>query len=154
MNKSAEFYRAMVRIETIRKSSEAAKNSLSARRDALRRLENDGFNIKDEGTQYLASIIAIYFHERKLYERCKDREAYKGYWDLSDLSNKHYGMLGHNPERVIQEIYKAIGKNDIEDGPIDEMIYEITDNMIHSYDRDDVIDNDKEFISYTKILKK
>lgn len=150
-----KYFRAMARIEAIKASIETTKKSyVNIRRHALSILEYDGFNVKDKGTQYLASLITLYFHERKFYEKVGERKTYEGYWDLDKLSNEHYKMLGNKPTEVVKEILIAIEKNEMEDCMIDDLVYDLTDSLIHAYDRDYVFDNDKEFIRYTKLLKK
>ena len=120
----------------------------SIRKRVLDDLEWDGFFLKDKGTQYLASLITIFFHERKLYRRGDICD--KSYWDLSDFSNEHYGMLGNSKSNVIREILKAIRNSEIENGPIEEVVYTIADSIgYYGRDRDD-----RKRVPYVKLLKK
>ena len=139
---------AMLRKEIIGASiQETKERNINIRKEVLEVLEEDGFNLNEQGTQYLASLITIFYHERKMYRR-KDIED-KSYWNLDDWSNEHYGMLGNEKERVVNAILSSIGKNEIESGPIDDLVYDIADSMIHRYNRDDVRRE-----RYTKLLSK
>lgn len=139
---------AMLRKEIIGASiQETKERNINIRKEVLEVLEEDGFNLNEQGTQYLASLITIFYHERKMYRR-KDIED-KSYWNLDDWSNEHYGMLGNEKERVVNAILSSIGKNEIESGPIDDLVYDIADSMIHRYNRDD-----ERRERYTKLLSK
>lgn len=139
---------AMLRKEIIGASiQETKERNISIRKEVLEVLEEDGFNLNEQGTQYLASLITIFYHERKMYRR-KDIED-KSYWNLDNWSNEHYGMLGNEKERVVNAILSSIGKNEIESGPIDDLVYDIADSMIHRYNRDD-----ERRERYTKLLSK
>ena len=139
---------AMLRKEIIGASiQETKERNINIRKEVLEVLEEDGFNLNQQGTQYLASLITIFYHERKMYRR-KDIED-KSYWNLDDWFNEHYGMLGNEKERVVNAILSSIGKNEIESGPIDDLVYDIADSMIHRYNRDD-----ERRERYTKLLSK
>lgn len=139
---------AMLRKEIIGASiQETKERNISIRKEVLEVLEEDGFNLNEQGTQYLASLITIFYHERKMYRR-KDIED-KSYWNLDDWSNEHYGMLGNEKESVVNAILSSIGKNEIESGPIDDLVYDIADSMIYRYNRDD-----ERRERYTKLLSK
>lgn len=139
---------AMLRKEIIGASiQETKERNINIRKEVLEVLEEDGFNLNEQGTQYLASLITIFYHERKMYRR-KDIED-KSYWNLDDWFNEHYGMLGNEKERVVNAILSSIGKNEIESGPIDDLVYDIADSMIHRYNRDD-----ERRERYTKLLSK
>lgn len=139
---------AMLRKEIIGASiQETKERNINIRKEVLEVLEEDGFNLNEQGTQYLASLITIFYHERKMYRR-KDIED-KSYWNLDNWSNEHFGMLGNEKERVVNAILSSIGKNEIESGPIDDLVYDIADSMIHRYNRDDVRRE-----RYTKLLSK
>ena len=138
----------MFRKEVIGASiQETKERNINIRKEVLEVLEEDGFNLNEQGTQYLASLITIFYHERKMYRR-KDIED-KSYWNLDDWSNEHYGMLGNEKERVVNAILSSIGKNEIESGPSDDLVYDIADSMIHRYNRDD-----ERRERYTKLLSK
>jgi len=139
---------AMLRKEIIGASiQETKERNINIRKEVLEVLEEDGFNLNEQGTQYLASLITIFYHERKMYRR-KDIED-KSYWNLDNWSNEHFGMLGNEKERVVNAILSSIGKNEIESGPIDDLVYDIADSMIHRYNRDD-----ERRERYTKLLSK
>lgn len=128
---------AMTRKEVIGESCrDVVERQVSIRKCALDYLENDGFNIEDQGTQYLASLITLLYHERKLYRR-KDIKDKAYYWNLNDWNNEHFGMLGNTKENVINAILSSIGTNDMENGPIDELVYEMADSIIYRYNRDE-----------------
>ena len=46
-------------------------------------------------------------------------------------------MLGNTKENVINAILSSIGTNDMENGPIDELVYEMADSIIYRYNRDE-----------------
>ena len=138
----------MLRKEVIGASiQETKERNINIRKEVLEVLEEDGFNLNEQGTQYLASLITIFYHERKMYRR-KDIED-KSYWNLDNWSNEHFGMLGNEKERVVNAILSSIGKNEIESGPIDDLVYDIADSMIYRYNRDD-----ERRERYTKLLSK
>lgn len=99
----------------------------SIRERALDSLEWIGYQKEDKGTQYLATLITIFYHERKLYHR-KDFPD-KRYWDLEDWNNEHYGMMGAPKERVIYEILEANSHNPDLCCPFEETVYRITDSL-------------------------
>lgn len=139
---------AMTRKEVIGEScKDVTKRRISIRKSVLENLENDGFNIEDLGTQYLASLITLLYHERKLYRR-KNIKGKAKYWNLADWNNEHFGMLGSTKENVINAILNSISTNTIEGGPIDELVYEIADNTIYHYNRDE------RRVRYEKLLTK
>ena len=99
-------------------------------------LKSFGYDLNDKGTEYLATLITIFFHERKLYQQ-KDIED-KSYWNLKDFSNEHYQMLGDNPDNVINHISNSIDKNEYEDGSIAEVVYTLADIVgVYGKDRKD-----------------
>lgn len=148
-DKKEQFY--MLRKEIIGDSCREEKNCYQnppLRKSILNSLEWDGFDLEEQGTQYLASLITIFFHERKLYRR-KDIED-KSYWDISDYNNEHYRMLGTSKENVINAILYSIFKNETEFGSIEEIVYELADEYgYYGRDRDD-----RKRVPYTKLLKK
>lgn len=102
--------------------------------------QSDGFDENDLGTQYLASLMAVLFHERRMYYLdYKDRGT--EYYDLSNEDNEHFGMFGVSKDKFLSEINKSIEKNDFEEGPLDELVYDVVDYFIFRYgqDRDSVI---------------
>lgn len=164
-NEKERFYilrRELVRnsCNEIKKKSEMYKNYIkkypdndymvinpSIRTRALNILEDDGYLKEDKGTQYLASLITLLFHERKLYRR-RDIED-NGYFDLSLKNNEHYSMLGDKPNKVREEIHKAMEHAKDYYTPIDELVYIITDNIMHLYKEDGSEKNN----SYSKNIK-
>ena len=115
----------------------------------LEDLERGGYDINDKGTQYMATIALIFYHERKLFRR-NDIED-NGYWDLDLDYNEHFSMLGRNINEVKREITKAIEKSD-DYGicSMAEVIYDEADYYgYYGKDRDD-----KKRKSYYKTLVK
>ena len=91
-------------------------------------LESDGFDINNEGVIYLAKLICILYHERKLYYDCCDDPF--NYWNLDNFSNIHYEMLGGNRNKVIHSIISSFVKNDLTgDLAISDYVYSFVDNM-------------------------
>ena len=90
-------------------------------------LENDGFDLKEEGTKYLARLIENLYHERKLYYEQGNKY---DYFNLDDYSNIHYEMLGVSKEQVIYQIISSIATNELEMGcSISKIAYEVVDNL-------------------------
>ena len=117
----------------------------SIRRRVLKDLQNEGYNLEDIGTQYLASLITMYYHERNLYRM--DNIDDNGYFDLSLKYNEHYSMLGNKPDIVRDSIKNAIYNTYGEYIPIDETVYYHTNNYIElSFNKDNKY--------YTKALTK
>lgn len=99
--------------------------------------KSDGFDENDLGTQYLASLMAILYHERRLYYADYNYD-FRSYYDLSDENNKHFSMFGVDKDTFIDEINKSIEKNPYDDGPLNELVYDVVDYFIYTYglDRD------------------
>ena len=117
--------------EASRYLSECSRDKKTIKEKAMSDLEWADYDITKPGANFLATIISIFFHERKLYRR-KDIVD-KSYWNLSDLDNEHYKMLGVDKEKVLFEIQKVIGNSSIEN-----IVYTIADNYgCYEYDRDD-----------------
>jgi len=155
MKNDTHRYRVIERERLIEFSrQDTLQNNVNIYEEALRSLFYDGFNLYSEGTQYLASLIAQFFHERESYARIGFRKDYKSYWDLSNPDNEHYAVLGDSTTNVISAINKAIEESEWEEGPIDDLVYTITDNIIHRYDRDKVLESGTDFIKYSNILRK
>lgn len=149
-----KYFKSMQRARYIGESCKDVKGHVNIRQHILQTLKGDGFDINHQGTQYLASLITLYFHERRLYRKYGERKNCEGYWNLNDWDNEHYGMLGNTKENVVYSILSAIGKNDMENGPIDELVYEIADSYIRSYDREEILDSEEKPIEYSKMLRK
>lgn len=98
-------------------------------------LEENGFDLAEEGTKYLSRLIEILYHERSLYYEHGNKF---DYFNLDDYSNIHYEMLGVTKEQVIYQIISSIVTNELEIGyPISKIVYECVDNLgYHSIDRD------------------
>lgn len=109
-------------------------------------LKSFGYDLNDSGTKYLATLITIFFHERKLYQQKYIED--KDYWNLKDFSNEHYKMLGDNPENVIELISSSINKNEYEDGSIAEVVYTLAD-IVGVYGKDCKV---KERVPYSRML--
>ncbi len=126
----------------------------SVRQRTLEDLEEEGFNLKDKGTQYLATLITIYFHERKLF-RIKNftNQAYFDktilrYFNLNRKDNEHYSMLGTTKEKAVKEMNNAIAKSNNPNTTIEEIVYDIADYYITKHRED----GDEKNVSYTKNL--
>lgn len=98
----------------------------SIRENALEALEWAGFNKDDAGTQYIATLATIFFHERELYRR---EDTDKSYWDLSDCDNVHYGMLGLPKQKVIADILTVMDKNAYASRSHETLIYNLADDL-------------------------
>jgi len=114
---------------------EVKERNLKIRKFVLELLEDDGFKLDDLGTQYLATLITLYYHERRMFRR-KDIED-KSYWDLSKESNEHYNMLGNTSENAIELMGSAISENKRDNGPLEEIVYDIADYTCYIHNRDD-----------------
>lgn len=118
----------------------------SIRQRILDDLKEDGFFLEEKGTQYIATLSTIYFHERKLFRR-KDIID-NGYFDLSLKYNAHYSMLGTKPDIVREEITKSIKHSGNEYISIEELVYELADKYIYLTREK----GDEKNISYSKKL--
>ena len=101
----------------------------SIRQNVLDDLESSNYSKKDLGTQYLATLITIYYHERYLFRR-RDLDSDE-YFDLSNKNNEHYSMLGTTKEKAISEMEKVINRNEEEDATLPEIVYDLADAYIH-----------------------
>lgn len=129
-------------------SKELSEKGINIKEEVLNVLKEEGFNIEESGTRYLASLIALLFHERKLYQRLHDRQSYQNYWNLNDEKNEHYHMLGDNSRQVIKAMKESLKTSKRDSEMISSLIFRITDEIVKNYDKD------KEMIGYIKILKK
>ena len=78
-------------IKEVEDSKEANKKvGIDIYKSALRRLDNDGFDTSQIGTRYIAKLVEVFYHEKKLLVRTYKRAAFKGYWDLNDKENHNY----------------------------------------------------------------
>lgn len=133
-------YKSKVILESINETKE--NYNLSIRDMFLNHIsQSDGFDINDLGTQYLASLMTMLYHERRLYYTARDTS----YFDLNDENNKHYSMFGINSKTFIDEINKSIEKNPKDDGPIDELVYDVVNYFIYRYGMDADNDNQKRY---------
>jgi len=133
-DKDERFY--MLRKEIIGASCKEVKEKrINVRKFVLNTLELDGFKKGDKGTEYLATLITILYHERKMLEYMDDRS----YWDLSDLLNEHYSMLGDTKENVISIINKSINKNELDDGPLENIAYQIADYTNYHFNKNEKV---------------
>lgn len=94
---------------------------------ALESLEFAGYDKMDRGTQYLAALITIFYHEKDFYHG-KDLPD-KSYWNLEDWNNEHYGMMGVPKEKVIYDILTANSHNPDLSCPFEETVYQIADSL-------------------------
>ena len=118
----------------------------SIRQRVLKDLQNEGYNLEDIGTQYLATLATMYYHERNLFRM--DNIEDNGYFDLSLKYNEHYSMLGNKPDIVRNSINEAIYNAYGEVVPIDEIVYFLADN----YNISETSENNKKY--YSKVLLK
>ena len=119
----------------------------SIRECALDCLEWIGYQKEDKGTQYLATLITIFYHEKKLYHR-KDFPD-KSYWNLDDWNNEHYGMMGAPKKRVIYDILEANSHNTDLSCPFEETVYEIADYSLGARKYDE---STRECVGYVDLL--
>ena len=119
----------------------------SIRQRILYDLEEDGFILEEKGTQYIATLATIYFHERKLFRRKDNID--NGYFDLNLKYNAHYSMLGTMPDMARDEINKSM-EHSGNYMSIEELIYELADKYMYKIRED----GDEKNISYTKRLLK
>jgi len=129
------------------------KKGIDIYRSALDRLRYDGFNLEELGTEYIAKLIFLLYHERSLLEMYYKRPGYQGYWDLSNDMNSHYKLLG-NTKNKINNIRLAIEHSTCEenDADINELIYDLTDLEIRRYCEDSRPRDEQ--TSYKKLLLK
>ena len=121
----------------------------SVRNSILMDLENSGFRLNRVGTQYLATLITMYFHERKLFRR-KDIED-NGYFDLSLKNNEHFSMLGTTPDKARKAMENSIRNAEYWNGAsIAEVVYTLADNYMYMYRED----GDEKNIPSSKVLLK
>ena len=109
-----------------------------------------GYNPNDKGVQYLASLILIYIHERKLFRK-QDIVPIE-YWDLNKSNNEHFKMLGNKPKEVKNEIDKCIKNNKKEYSSLAQIVYEIAD--YYGFFRLDRGDPEKKSYTLTLIYDK
>ena len=100
--------------------------------------ESLGFDVNDLGTQYLASLMSVLYHERRLFYK-NYRNNNTSYYDLSDENNKHFSMFGVDKDKFVEEINKSIDKNPHDDGPLDELVYDVVDYFVYVYGMDDQV---------------
>jgi len=125
---------------------EVKERNIKIREFVLEILEDDGFKLENPGTQYLATLITLYYHERKMFRRGDIQD--KSYWDLTINSNEHYNMLGNTSENAINLIDSAISENKRDSGPLEEIVYDIADYTCYRYNIDD------RRVRYADVLKK
>ena len=100
---------------------------------ALEELYWHGFSKEAKATKYLATLITIFYHERKLYD--KKGKSHEEYWNLGSWDNKHYKMLGQNSEFLIKEITTALKNNKEEKRSLEEIIYDTADYFGYYQDK-------------------
>lgn len=155
-------YLKLHRIDAVKKSQALSKrNNIDIYRSAIYRLDGDGFNISEIGSQNIARLIYRLYHERWLLEKYYKRASYQGYWDLSDINNPHYKSLSDrkklslgNGERIIEGIRESIihSQCEADDVDLNELIYDLCDIEIRRHNEDDR--ERDESISYKKLLLK
>lgn len=115
---------------------------------ALNGLEFAGYDKTDRGTQYLAALITIFYHEKDFYHGKDFRD--KSYWNLEDWDNEHYGMMGVPKEREIYDILTANSHNPDLSCPFEETVYQIADSLgSRKYD-----ESKRESVGYVDLLHK
>lgn len=122
-------------IKEVEQSKEENKKvGIDIYKSALRRLDNDGFDTSQIGTRYIAKLVEVFYHEKKLLVRAYKRASLKGYWDLNDKENPHYFSLGVS-EEVMTKMREAIIGSTLEENDTDfnEMIYDLADQEIFRY---------------------
>jgi len=148
-NEQSKIHKTMLRNKIITSSSkEISEKGINIKEEILNILKEEGFDIEESGTKYLASLTALLFHERKLYQKLHKRESYQDYWNLSDDKNEHYQMLGASSRQVINAMKASIAASDKSMETIPSLIFNITDNLVQSYDKEEAI------IKYQKMIKK
>lgn len=119
--------------ETKKSIAETEKNKLNISLIALDLLEELGFERKTLGTVYLADVIEILYHERKVF----DRE--NKFFDFDDKRNNNYLFANEYHEcglkNLLQEIYKEISKSYVSNNTLNDIIYGVTNDLISQYDR-------------------
>ena len=98
----------------------------SIRESILEDLSNRNWDAFDLGSQYIATLATMYYHERELFKRKDNKE----YFDLSIYDNEHLKMLGTTPYKARIAMNKAIYKYEGSYLPIDEIVYELADEYI------------------------
>ena len=127
-----QFY--ILRNKIVKESCQEVKEkNYQVRSQALEELKWSGFDVQNIGTQYLATLITIFFHERKLYSM-SDKSFY---WNLADRQNEHYKMLGTKPKQVIKSINEVVKENIDEEGPVEDIVYELADNIAWNHNHEE-----------------
>lgn len=119
--------------ETKKSIAETDKMKLSISLVALDLLEELGFDRTASGTEYLADIIEILYHERKVFDG-KNR-----FFDFNDKSNSHYSFANEYHEcgliNLQRRITEAVAKSYVSDSSLNDIIYAVANDIISQYDR-------------------
>lgn len=126
------------------------QNGIYIFKSALDRLDNDGFNLEEKGSEYIAKLVEALYHERELLRRFSKRKSFREYWDLKDKYNPHYFLLGDS-EMIMGEMRKSIIKSPYEkdDTDLNELIFDLTDLEITRYEGR----QDGPILGYKQLLK-
>lgn len=127
-----EFYKK--RYEEAKKSIEETDNlKLSISLVALDLLEELGFDRMAKGTDYLAEIIEILYHERKIFD------GNNSFFDFNDKRNNHYSFANEYFECGLKNLHKAIeeeiAKSYVSDSSMNDIVYNVANDLISQYDR-------------------
>ena len=92
---NAETNFEMHRVLAVRKAIQLSKDKkINVSKEAVRVINNAGFNPTLDGSIYLSQIIYQLYHERFLLEKYYKRDAYNDYWNFNNPDNEHYQRLG------------------------------------------------------------
>lgn len=145
----------MVEILNIRKYNELEDQRKKSEKEcltniknmALDLLEERGFERTNNGTEYLSEIITMLYHERKVF---KSKSAYN---DFDDHENLHYPFIADGHDGVDRldiyiGIYNSIKNSYLLGDSRNDVIYEVTNDIISQVDR-----TDKKLIYVSKLSK-
>lgn len=119
--------------EMMKSMAETEKVKLSISTIALDLLEELGLNRKNLGTIYLADVIEILYHERKVFD------GENKFFDFNDKRNNNYSFANEYHEcglkHLVHEIEKEVSKSYVSDNSLNDVIYGVTNDVISQYDR-------------------
>ncbi len=104
---------------------------------ALDLFEERGFSREEFGTRCFATLVEYLYHERYHYQRNIEDKIY----DLNDEMNNHYFFLKEDFETeygkiyIVESIKKSKEKSYVKDKSMNEIVYEVTNDIISQYDR-------------------
>ena len=103
---------------------------------ALDLFEERGFSREEFGTRCFATLAEYLYHERNHYQRNKEDKIY----NLNDEMNNHYFFLTQDFETeygkiyIVESIKKSKENSYVKDKSINEIVYEVTNDIINQYD--------------------